>query len=57
MELQLLLAIISGTLIAVPHIIYIISILKGETKPHIYSRFLYFIITIKLIICDGCPHI
>lgn len=45
MEIKLLFTLISVLLIGIPYIIYFYSIHKGETKPHIYSRLLYVIIT------------
>ena len=49
MTIELLLWWVSGLLIWLPLVLYIYSIVKWETKPHIYTRFLYLVIT--LIIC------
>lgn len=50
MEMQLLLVGISTTLVVIAPITYIVSIIKGKTKPHRMTRFiLTFVLTLNLV--------
>lgn len=50
MDIKLFFGIFSGIFSIIFYIVYIKSIFKNETKPHIYTRFLYLIIILIIFL-------
>ena len=48
MELKFIFGLIWGAITTITYLVYYYSVFRGETKPHIYTAFLYLIITLLI---------